>query len=285
MKPLDDVTRWLKEATTPDVTDILPDFDQQEWSSLAVEERSKILENLLQKPVDNFSVMYRWYFRKKWFEALDSAGVAAPVTLLEIGAGDGDMLPNLLAKKFSHKDTRYLTANMNKQLTASLKAKTAGLPIQLSVIEDEARNICQYIENEKIDVIVFEHSVNDILQTILAEREGIDTTHENWWDILSKMIEIIKQEYLKNTLETSARDEFLGLIRSCLDILKPGGYIIINHFMYQYDLDLGYEPDLWNNMLPIARQWISRVEGAREVSFEGFDPQWWLFLQKNAAQS
>jgi hypothetical protein len=50
--------------------------------------------------------------------------------------------------------------------------------------------------------------------------------------------------------------------------------------MYQYDLSLGYHPDLWNNMLPIAREWINSVEGGKEMFFEGFDPQWWMFYKK-----
>lgn len=281
MKPLDNWAIWSEKVKAHDVTDILSDSDQQEWNSLSPEERSEILEKLLHSPVDNFSVIYRWYFRLKWFEALDAIGIAPPVKLLEIGAGDGDMIPNLLAKKFENKDTCYLTANMNKQLSANLKAKTAHLPIKTNIIEDEAQNIRKHIGVEALDVIVFEHSVNDILQTVLAERMGIDTTNENWWDILPVMIDIIKKEYLNNTLEASVKDELLGLLRSCLDILKPGSYIVINHFMYQYDLSLGYEPDLWNNMLLIARKWISEVEGAEEIRFDGFDPQWWLFLKKS----
>lgn len=217
----------------------------------------------------------------KWFEALNKTRFETPVSLLEIGAGDTDMLPQILAKRFGHPETQYITANMNKKLTASFKAKTKDLPIKINVIEDAAQNLEEYINGERFDVIIFEHSVNDILQVILAERAGIDTTHTDWYEILPGMIEQIKQEYLSGTLEGSVKGEFVNLLKSCLKMLKPGGCIIINHFMYQYDLDLGYHPELWCNMLPITRQWINSIDDGTEKFFEGFDPQWWMFFQKN----
>jgi hypothetical protein len=43
---------------------------------------------------------------------------------------------------------------------------------------------------------------------------------------------------------------------------------------------LGYNPELWENMLPVIRPWFAELSGGREVFFNGFDPQWWLFYQK-----
>jgi hypothetical protein len=129
------------------------------------------------------------------------------------------MIPQIISKKYEHPHTRYITANMNKKLTASLKSKTGNLPISVDVIEDAAQNICDYIGDRKFDIVAFEHSVNDVLQTMLAERDGIDTTNEDWWEILPRMIDIIKQEYLNGTLEVSVKDEFLGLIISCISTI------------------------------------------------------------------
>jgi hypothetical protein len=280
MQPLDNFDSWKEKMKKPDINEVLSISDQDEWDSLTIDQRSERLKNLLENPVDDFSVIYRWYFRMKWIQALHTIGVNTPVTLLEIGAGDTDMIPQILAKKYKHPDTCYITANMNKKLTASFKEKTKNLPIRINVIEDAAQNINEYVSGEKFDMIAFEHSVNDILQAMLAERKGIDTTNEDWWQVLPQMIDIIKQEYLNNTLETSVKNEFLALVHSCLEVLKPGGYIIINHFMYQYDLNLGYNPDLWNNMLPIVRKWINSMEGGTEIFFDSFDIQWWLFYKK-----
>lgn len=281
MKYLDDIEIWLKKLKSGDPSEILSQNDLTEWNLMSSEERGEKLKALLQKPVADFSVIYRWYFRMKWFEALNKTGLKSPVSLLEIGAGDTDMLPQILAKRFGHPETQYITANMNKRLTASFKAKTKNLAIKINVIEDAAQNLEEHINGEKFDVIVFEHSVNDILQVLLAERAGMDTIHTDWYQILPGMIELIKQEYLNGTLEASVKGELTGLLESCLKLLKPGGYIIINHFMYQYDLDLGYDPELWCNMLPITRQWISGIDAGTERLFEGFEPQWWMFFQKN----
>ncbi len=280
MKPLDNLELWLEKLNDADEKEILSDADGIEWNSLSMVEREEKLTALLQKPVADFSVVYRWYFRMKWAEALNKTRLKAPVSLLEIGAGDTDMLPQILARKFEHPETQYITANMNKKLTASFKEKTKDLPVKINVIEDDAQNLEAYMQGEKFDVIVFEHSINDILQTILGERAGIDTTHSDWYTVLPQMIELIKQEYLAGTLETSIKGDLIDLLNSCLKMLKPGGYIIINHFMYQYDLDLGYQPDLWNNMLNITREWIKSMDNGSEEFFEGFDQQWWMFLGK-----
>jgi len=54
----------------------------------------------------------------------------------------------------------------------------------------------------------------------------------------------------------------------------------MNHYMFQLDLDLGYPPVLWEDLIPITREWIKTLPGCREVFFTGFDPQWWMFFQK-----
>jgi hypothetical protein len=53
--------------------------------------------------------------------------------------------------------------------------------------------------------------------------------------------------------------------------------------MYHYDLTLGYNRDLWENMLPIVRKWINEVDGGTEVFYADFPSQWWLFYKKTEA--
>jgi hypothetical protein len=50
--------------------------------------------------------------------------------------------------------------------------------------------------------------------------------------------------------------------------------------MYQTDLDLNYDVDLYENMINIVRKWINDAGIGIEVFFEDFEPQWWLFVQK-----
>lgn len=140
MQPLDVIDVWIKKMQHADITEVLSISDQDEWKTPSLEQRSERLKVILGNPVDDFSVVYRWYFRMKWFQALRTIEANTPITLLEIGAGDTDMIPQILAKKYEHPDTCYRTANMNKKLTISLKEKTKNLPIKIDVIEDAAQN-------------------------------------------------------------------------------------------------------------------------------------------------
>ena len=159
----------------------------------------------------------------------------APLRLFEVAPGSNDIIPKVMAKLFEHPETAYVSANVDKKLTASFKKKTADLPLKIEVIEDIAQNLEQYIKDELFDVVVFEHSVKDM---------------------------------------------FLGLVQVCMSILKPGGFIVINHFMYENDLKRGINPELWENLLPIVREWIITLESGIEIDVMGFDKQWWMFLQK-----
>ena len=93
----------------------------------------------------------------------------------------------------------------------------------------------------------------------LSEETGV------WVDSpckLPQMIEHISKAYTDKTLVDTVKEPFLSLLNNCLSVLKPGGYLVMSHYMFQYDLDLGYNPDL------------------NELFLDGFDPQWWLFYQK-----
>ena len=99
-------------------------------------------------------------------------------------------------------------------------------------------------------------------------------------ETLPKMIQILQRETSQNTLEQHVRPAFLFLLEKLLKVLKKDGLIVMNHYMFQLDLDWGYPPDLFENIIPLTREWVKDLPGCREVRVEGFDPQWWLFLQK-----
>ena len=188
------------------------------------------------------------------------------------------MIPQMMAR--SHPHSKYCSANMNRILTERLREKTRDLPLEVVIIEEDAVEIDRHLPVESVDIIAFQHAVNDVLQAILCGREGVDTIFADWMDTLPKMITIMQRETSQNTLEQHVKPGFLTLLGKLSKVLKSGGWMVMNHYMFQLDLDWGYPPGLWENLIPITREWIKELPGCKEISFEGFDPQWWIFCQK-----
>ncbi|MNW58200.1 hypothetical protein D3C74_360470 [compost metagenome] len=198
--------------------------------------------------------------------------------LLEIATGDADIIPQVMAR--THPNSHYITANMNKILNESLLNKTKSLPLQMEIIEDDAAYIENHLGQETVDIVAFQHGVNDVVQAILCDREGIDTIYSDWMETLPKMIEILQKETAQNTLEQHAKMPFLGLIETLLKVLRKNGVVAINHYMFQLDLDWGYPPELFEKMIPVTREWLKELNECKEVFFDGFDSNWWIFLRK-----
>jgi hypothetical protein len=165
-------------------------------------------------------------------------------------------------------------------LNSSLLEKTHHLPLDLQLIEGDAAEIDRHLPAEIADIVAFQHGVNDVVQAILCAREGVDTVEADWMETLPRMIVIVQREIAQGTLEAHARQPFLGLLATLRKVLKTGGAVVMNHYQFQLDLDWGYPPDLFENLIPLTRSWLAGLPGWREVRPTGFHPQWWLFLQK-----
>ena len=280
MKHLDCFENVKKRIEQADLEAVLFPNELNRWLKHTEEARNKKLQRICSVPLcdEDFSVGYSLYFRLKWLDVFKACTPQKGITILEVGSGSSTMIPE--AMTINDANARYITANMNKKLTEGLRQNTAALPITIDIIEDDANNIKNHLAVNTVDAIVFEHSVNDILQAILCENNGIDTTNSDWFDILPEMIKMIGAEYVNQSLEQKVKSTFLSLINNCLAVLKPGGYLVMSHYMFQYDLDLGYHAELWQDMLPLVRPWLRELSVGKEVTFDGFDPQWWLFYQK-----
>ena len=57
------------------------------------------------------------------------------------------------------------------------------MDVNIRVVEDDAANIGLYYPESSFDVVAFHHAINDIIQTIIADREDIDTVNQDWWTI------------------------------------------------------------------------------------------------------
>ena len=282
MKPIDNCKEWLDKINSVASADMLTDDEIVQWKSISKSEKEQFLTELIKKPIvfDNPEIIYNWYFRNKWAGALELTNQSTAISVFEVGAGGCDIVPKAMSKKFPHSDTRYVTANLNKELTQIFKWKTEKDPIQISVIEDDASNIKSYVGEGVFDAVVFEHSVNDVLETILAEQNGIDTVNHGWMEILPSITEIVNKEWNNGTFEENTKCAFLNLISRCLEVLRTGGFLIFAHYQFQYNLDIGLSPELNQSIIPMVRKWFLEHSIGKEVLFDGFDPNWWLFIKK-----
>ena len=266
MRRLDDYSLWaarLDNETDPEV--------------LQVAERHAYLQEIFESPIARFFSVLGWYIRSKWADAFIKMKPHAPIQVLEIASGSSIKIPQVVSTLYHDAHTNYTAFNLNKKLTESFKSSVKDLPLRVDIIEDAAQSIEDYIGANKMDVVIFEHAINDILQGMFAARHGIDT---DWFDVLPKMVEIITDEHRRGTLENSVKHEFIDLLKSCYMTLKPGGFMCFFHHMYQMDLDCGYDEELYENMIHMARKWIKEAKIGNEVFFDGFDPHWWMFIQK-----
>jgi len=277
MIPLDHVAKWTARLDAS-AQAYLSASEFREYENIPAPERQQQIRALLENPIASFTIVNELYFRARWSEVLSAAGLAASPVVLEIASGDTDVIPQMMGRDYP--DSRYIAANMNQRLTAGLRAKTRDLPLEVVIIEEDAVAIGRHLQADSVDVIAFQHGVNDVLQAILCDRDGVDTIQTDWMETLPAMIAILQRETRQATLEQSVRPGFLKLLELLLGVLKPGGVIAMNHYMFQLDLDWGYPPDVWENLIPMVRAWVKDLPGTHEIALEGFDRQWWLFLRK-----
>ena len=284
MKRLDDYAAVERQLAKTDLSGILFPEELSAWEGISPEDREKQLRHKCAEPLRFGWAAHNLYMRLKWIRAFEQIGPPANFKLVELGAGAGTIIPEctyLFCKRRGKGLPEYATLNMNEALTAAFKEKSARLPIKIEVIGCDAVNISERVEKGSVDLVVLEHSVNDMLQAFIAERSGIDTTRGEWMKMLPEMVRLVTGEYTAGRFDGTFGSYFKKLFANCAAALKSGGVVAATHFMYGNDLDLGYDPELYQNMIPLARKWFDATDGGSEFSLEGFDPQWWLFWRKS----
>ncbi len=277
MIPLDSYPKWAP-VLDERARRYLNSQELQAYLAIPPERRQSQLKAMLEAPIASFTAVNEVYFRARWAEALTTLYPDGDLKLLEIASGDADCIPQAMER--SHPHGSYVSANMNQALTRGLLQRTAGLSLPVRVIEDDAAALATYLPPASLGVIAFQHGVNDVIQAILCDREGVDTIHTDWMETLPKMIAILQREMAQDTLASHARQPFMSLVETLAQRLKPGGKMVMNHYMFQLDLDWGYPPSLFDDLIPIVRSWLTGFPGCREVFYPGFDPHWWLFLER-----
>lgn len=253
-------------------------------TSLSDEALQEKLDGIINFPIilrdHTDSELIEFYYTSSYVYLLETLNVPKDAKLFEIAAGDTIFIPKAL-NAHAELGAKYVTANLNTKLSRGFKEKASVLDIEIQVIEDDGVNILNYCGQGSMDVVVFHHAMNDIIQTIIAQREGIDTIQVDWWTAEPQMLQAVMAYHNRGELKSAAYDEFIHIIETCMKLLKEDGYFIFDNCTYAGYESMGYSSEFHSNYIELAREWIGEANlGLQEIELPGFDPKWWMVLQK-----
>lgn len=254
-------------------------------ASLSDDELHRRLDGMITPPITlaerSDPEMLQLYYTSSYVHLMEFLNVPKDAKLFEIAAGDTIFIPKAL-DTHGEEGAKYVTANLNQDLTEGFRDKTAELSIEIQVIEDNGARILNYCGQGSMDVIVFHHALNDIVQTMIAQREGIDTINSDWWSVEPQMLQAVMDYHNRGELKQAVYSEFISIIETCHQLLKEEGIIIFDNCTYAGYEKIGYSSEFHSNYIQLAREWINEADlGLQEVQVPGFDAKWWMVLQKS----
>ncbi|MGM1045084.1 MAG: hypothetical protein ACQEXX_02960 [Bacillota bacterium] len=254
-------------------------------ASLSDDELHRRLDGMITAPITlaerSDPEMLQLFYTSSYVHLMEFLNVPKDAKLFEIAAGDTIFIPKAL-DTHAEEGAKYVTANLNQDLTEGFRDKTAELSIEIQVIEDNGARILNYCGQGSMDVIVFHHALNDIVQTMIAQREGIDTINSDWWSVEPQMLQAVMDYHNRGELKQAVYSEFISIIETCHQLLKEEGIIIFDNCTYAGYEKIGYSSEFHSNYIQLAREWINEADlGLQEVQVPGFDAKWWMVLQKS----
>ena len=216
----------------------------------------------------------------QWTRVLESLDLPGRPQVLELCAGGSDPVIVALDVLFGNRAT-YVTVNLNRKLASELLERAQGLELQVRIIEDDAQNLSRHFGEDSFDCVCFHHAVNDILQTAVAAKHGLDTRDIDWWPTERQMIEWMAAQYEADGLASVGLPELRAILEGAARVVKPGGALVFDHWTWEHHLGLDWFPgDLFNHLIPMAREVaVSLVTPLEEITPEGLDRQWWMVLR------
>lgn len=217
----------------------------------------------------------------QWTLVLESLGLPSEPRVLELCAGGSDPVIVALDVLYGSRAT-YITVNLNRKLASELEERLAGLDLTGQIIEDDARFLLEHFPEPSFDCVCFHHAVNDILETAVAARHGLDTRDIDWWPTERQMIEWLDEQNQADGLAACGLPELRGILEAAARAVRPGGALVFDHWTWEYHLGLDWFPgELFNNMIPLAREVaLALPTPLTEVTPEGLDRRWWMVLRK-----
>lgn len=264
----------------------LPEPAHGEIARLSPEVLRAEVQRLLTRPIpgevsQGSRLLLNPVLAAQWLSVFET--LELPRTLRAYEPCTGSSEPILLAvDAYTHGQGEYVGVNLNRPLAAELHHKLTHLTIKVHMIEDDATSREVADERGSYDVACFHHALNDLLQTAIAEQRGLDTRAIDWWAEERKMIEWLAEENAAGHLDRAPRQAVLGALTHTIDLLKPGGVLLCDHWTWEaYRHQAWFPWELFQQLIPLARQWLGEAGlPVREIELPGLDPQWWLAFRK-----
>jgi hypothetical protein len=279
--------RIYREVSTGSIAAVLPDETRDLMAGFSAEDVRESCRHVLVRPhplevplvgreLLNAALAGSWLLL---FEAL---GVPRNLVVYEPCAGSSEPII-LAAQAHSGGAARYVTCNLNRRLAAELRGKLGHITMDVTILDDYAQAATAHLEAGGFDVACFHHAVNDILQTAVSEPRGMVTREVEWWSNERQMIEWLAEDHAAGRLDERARPALLAAVREAVSLVKPGGWLLFDHWTWEKYRHVDWFPwRLFSDLIPMARAWIA-AEGLplREVAVAGREPQWWMCLRRD----
>jgi SAM-dependent methyltransferase len=280
--------RITNEVMQGSIFKILPDDIQEQISLLTREQVQEGARGIIVRPQPGDAsqagrLLLNPCLAVSWLGVFEELNLPKPLKIFEPCAGSSE--PIILASEiYTNGEADYTTVNLNRPLAEELKAKLSKLKMRIQIIEDDVSRADIKFAVEGADIACFHHAINDILQTSVSEPRGMNTRTVDWWPNERQMIEWLAADIEAGKIDEYAKPALLQAVKHAVRLVKPGGYLVFDHWTWEGHRKLDWFPwELYCNLIPMAREWI---HGAglpiKERSLSGRDPQWWMCFQKES---
>lgn len=280
MSPLWQPPRVTAEITTGAIHRCMSESSRTELAAFDNLEQRVAIALTDPKPMDIQLPVLNAVLAAQYYEIFQALELPQSLNVYEPCVGAS--IPVILAAQaHSAGAANYLTINLNRPLREQLRQKIAHLTLKTQIIEENAQKALQLLQPHSFDVACFHHAVNDILQTAVAEPRGLDTREIDWFPTERRMIEWLAEEHREHKLEKGGKPELLQIVADAIRLVRPGGYLIFDHFNWCKFIGVDWFPwVLFYHLIPMTRQWIAEAKlPVSEVRLDGVDSQWWMILR------
>jgi hypothetical protein len=280
------VERAAAEVSRGAVFALQSDAIQREIRAFSDAEIREAVERILTRPVPTgSSPAGKWLMNPaltvQWLETFELLGLPRNLRAYEPCSGASE--PVLFAVElYTGGAGHYTTLNLNRPLAQQFREKIGKVRAPCTLIEEPAQQAAAHLAPGSVDVACFHHALNDLLQTAVAEPRGMDTRTVDWWPNERRMIEWLAEEAAAGELELRARPALLLAVEQAVELVRPGGYLLFDHWTWLGHREQAWFPwELFCDLIPLARAWIAAAGfPLTEVAVPGRDPRWWMVLRR-----